>query len=119
MLNAGDKQSWQPASDEIYSTTLTMSRLGLQVYSVGDGTITLLGTEGLLTYETTDGKTLGNLVSKRTLDGDLVRSTTTQALYITPNIASVIEDPTTPKWVNTTSTISSKLTYIEYLESGD
>jgi len=119
MLNAGDKQSWQPASDEIYSTTLTMSRLGLQVYSVGDGTITLLGSEGLLSYETSDGRTRGRLISKRTVDGDLVVSTTAQNLYLAQDISQVAQNPsTTPKWVTTVAMVGGRLSEVKYLESG-
>lgn len=114
MLNAGDKQSWQPSSDEIYSTTLQMSRLGLQVYSSGDGTLTLLGSDGLLTYETTDGVTKGALISKRTADGDITRNITTQSVRLTSDITRENVD----KWVETTLTLNNKLYKVEYIESG-
>ena len=115
MLNSGDKQSWQPASDEIYSTTLQMSRLGLQVYSVGDGTITILGSDGMATYETTDGKTLGRLVSLRNIDGDRTRVITTQAVYLTKDITQENDN----KWVETIVTISGSPYKVEYVESGE
>ena len=114
MLNAGDKQSWQPSSDEIYSTTLQMSRLGLQVYSSGDGTLTLLGSDGLLTYETTDGITKGALISKRTADGDITRNITTQSVRLTSDITKENVD----KWVETTLKLNNKLYKVEYIESG-
>lgn len=114
MLNAGDKQSWQPSSDEIYSTTLQMSRLGLQVYSSGDGTLTLLGSDGLLTYETADGVTKGALISKRTADGDITRNITTQSVRLTSDITRENVD----KWVETTLTLNNKLYKVEYIESG-
>lgn len=114
MLNAGDKQSWQPASDEIYSTTLTMSRLGLQVYSVGDGTITVLGSDGLASYETTDGRTRGRLVSQRTVDGDITRSNTTQSVYLTSDILN----ESASKWIETIIILNGRPSKVEYLESG-
>lgn len=114
MLNAGDKQSWQPASDEIYSTTLTMSRLGLQVYSVGDGTITVLGSDGLASYETTDGRTRGRLVSQRTVDGDITRSNTTQSVYLTSDILN----DSASKWIETIIILNGRPSKVEYLESG-
>ena len=115
MLNSGDIQPWQPASDEIYSTTLSMSRQGLKVYSVGDGTITLLGSDGLLSYETTDGKTLGKLVSQRTVDGDKVRSVDTQSIELGQDITSDSAD----RWLETTVVIDGNLHKVLYLESGD
>lgn len=115
MLNSGELQSWQPASDEIYSTTLQMSRLGLQVYSVGDGTITLLGSDGLLTYETTDGRTLGRLVSSRTVEGDRTRTVTTEAVYLTRDI----RQENANRWVETIVNISGSPYKVEYVESGE
>lgn len=114
MLNAGDKQAWQPASDEIYSTTLQMSRLGLKVYSVGDGTITLLGSDGMSTWETSDGVTLGRLVSMRTEAGDRVKTVTTEALYLTKDI----RQENANRWVETIVTISGTPYKVEYIESG-
>lgn len=119
MLNAGDKQSWQPASDEIYSTTLQMSRLGLQVYSVGDGTITLLGSDGLTSWETSDGKTKGRLVSKRTIDGDRVKTITTQSVKLVSDATKTDEELThEDKWVETTTKVSGKIAKVIYMESG-
>lgn len=115
MLNSGDIQSWQPASDEIYSTTLTMSRLGLKVYSSGDGTITLLGSDGMLTYETTDGKTLGRLVSSRTVDGDRTRNIVTQSIYLTRDITQ----ENLSRWVETIINVSNRPYKVEYVESGE
>jgi hypothetical protein len=115
MLNIGEKQSWSPAPDEIYSTTLTMSRLGLKVYSIGDGTITLLGSDGLITYETTDGVTLGRIVSLRTADGDKTIQTTTQSNILTSDIM----DDHAHKWHDTIVTMRSRLHKITYLETGE
>lgn len=114
MLNSGDKQAWQPASDEIYSTTLQMSRLGLKVYSVGDGTITLLGSDGMSTWETSDGVTLGRLVSMRTEAGDRVKTVTSEALYLTKDI----REENANRWVETIVTISGTPYKVEYIESG-
>ena len=115
IINSGDLQPWQPASDEIYSTTLQMSRLGLKVYSVGDGTITLLGSDGLVSYETTDGKTLGRLVSSRTVDGDRTRNITTQGIYLTTDITNENDDN---KWVETVINVGGSKYKVEYVESG-
>jgi hypothetical protein len=115
MLNIGEKQSWSPAPDEIYSTTLTMSRLGLKVYSIGDGTITLLGSDGLITYETTDGVTLGRIVSLRTADGDKTIQTTTQSNILTSNIV----DDHAQKWHDTIVNMRGRLHKITYLETGE
>jgi hypothetical protein len=115
MLNIGEKQSWSPAPDEIYSTTLTMSRLGLKVYSIGDGTITLLGSDGLITYETTDGVTLGRIVSLRTADGDKTRQTTTQSNILTSDIM----DEHAQKWHDTIVNMRGRLHKITYLETGE
>lgn len=115
MLNIGEKQSWSPAPDEIYSTTLTMSRLGLKVYSIGDGTITLLGSDGLITYETTDGVTLGRIISLRTADGDKTRQTTTQSNILTSDIMNEHAQ----KWHDTIVTMRGRLHKITYLETGE
>lgn len=120
ILNAGDKQSWQPASDEIYSTTLQMSRLGLQVYSVGDGTITLLGSDGMSTWETSDGKTFGRLVSIRTINGDRVKNVTTQSIKLVLDATKTEEELATEnKWVETVINIGGSRYKVEYEESGE
>ena len=119
MLNSGDKQPWQPASDEIYSTTLQMSRLGLQVYSVGDGTLTILGSDGLTSWETSDGRTKGRLVSKRTVDGDRVKVVTTQSVKLVSDATKTDEElAQEDKWVETTTKVSGKIAKVIYMESG-
>jgi hypothetical protein len=116
MLNIGEKQSWSPAPDEIYSTTLTMSRLGLTIWSVGDGTLTTLGSDGLVSYETTDGKTKGKLVSKRTVNGDKTRSIDTERIMLSQDMTVA----NAPRWVKTTILVNNNLMEVEYLrESGE
>ena len=46
ILNKGDTQNWQPASGEIVSTTIKLSRLGVNVYSTGSEIATLLTGNG-------------------------------------------------------------------------
>jgi hypothetical protein len=116
ILNSGEQIPWQPASDEIYSTTLTMSRLGLTIWSVGDGTLTTLGSDGLVSYETTDGKTKGKLVSKRTVNGDKTRSIDTERIMLSQDMTVA----NAPRWVKTTILVNNNLMEVEYLrESGE
>jgi hypothetical protein len=42
LLNIGDKQTWSPASDELYSTYIRLSQLGVTIYSNNSGVATLI-----------------------------------------------------------------------------
>lgn len=65
MLNDGEKQSWQPASGEIWGTVIKMSQLGISCYSLNDGYITMMTNEGFQIREL-HGDTIGKLISKFT-----------------------------------------------------
>ena len=112
MLNSGEKKPWEPSQSEIYSTTLTMSRQGLKVWSTGDGTLTILGSDGFLTYQTSDGKTLGRLVSKTNKDGTQTIAISTEKV----EIKSALESQ--GSWIEDVMEINSKEHMVRYYMEG-
>ena len=109
MLNSGDIQTWEPAADEVYSTTLTMSRLGLTVWSQNAGTLTFLTSDGLLIYKTSDGKTTQGLVHKNTAKGSIDESIITEKTKIVSDI-----NDTKNGWIKTTLVINGVSHLVEY-----
>jgi len=112
MLNSGEKKPWEPSQSEIYSTTLTMSRQGLKVWSTGDGTLTILGSDGFLTYETSDGKALGRLISKTNKEGTQTIAVSTEKVEIKDSIDSK------NGWIEDVMQINNKNHLIKYYMEG-
>lgn len=109
MLNSGDEQTWEPSSDEIYSTTLRMSREGLRVYSTGARTLTMLTSDGFLIFKTTNGETLNGLVQKTTADGTIEDNLKTKRVKFVKDISD-----TTKGWIEENMYINGKEHLIRY-----
>ena len=53
LLNVGDKQTWSPASDEIYSTYIRLSQLGITILARGSDFATLMSSDEFAIYKAT------------------------------------------------------------------
>lgn len=100
MLNSGDKKSWELASSEIYSTTIQMSNLGLQVITAEENIATLLTAQGFQVVKYDDGR-FGAIVTSFTKKG-------IKTDEIESNLIS------TGKFVMTEATINNDEHHIEY-----
>lgn len=65
ILANGGKSVWQPASSEIWGTVVKLSQMGVSVYSIEGGYITVMGTQGFQIREL-HGDTIGEIISKFT-----------------------------------------------------
>lgn len=100
MLNSGDKKSWELASSEIYSTTIQMSNLGLQVITADEDIATLLTAQGFQVVKYDNGR-FGAIVTSFTKKG-------IKTDEIESNLIS------TGKFVMTEATINNNEHHIEY-----
>ena len=100
MLNSGDKKSWELASSEIYSTTIQMSNLGLQVITADEDIATLLTAQGFQVVKYDNGK-FGAIVTSFNKKGIKTNE-------IESNLVS------TGKFIMTEATINNKEHHIEY-----
>lgn len=100
MLNSGDKKSWELASSEIYSTTIQMSNLGLQVITADENIATLLTAQGFQVVNYDNGK-FGAIVTSFNKKGIKTNE-------IESNLVS------TGKFIMTEATINNKEHHIEY-----
>ena len=67
LLNIGDKQTWSPASDELYSTCIRLSQLGMTILARGSGFATLMSSDKFAIYKATfngEEVILGDLVTE-------------------------------------------------------
>ncbi len=72
LLNIGEKQTWSPASDELYSTYIRLSQLGLTIYSNGGGVATVISSDEFAIFKaslSSDNIELGDKVTDFSDDG--------------------------------------------------
>jgi hypothetical protein len=53
LLNVGEKQTWSPASDELYSTYIRLSQLGITILARGSDFATIMSSEEFAIYKAT------------------------------------------------------------------
>jgi hypothetical protein len=53
LLNVGEKQTWSPSSDEIYSTYIRLSQLGITILARGSDFATLMSSDEFAIYKAT------------------------------------------------------------------
>ena len=76
LLNIGEKQTWSPASDEIVSTVIRLSQLGVTILARGSDFATVMSSDEFAVYKATfngEEVTLGERVSK--FDGSGIETT--------------------------------------------
>lgn len=76
LLNVGDQQSWSPASDELVSTVIRLSQLGVTILARGSDFATVMSADEFAIYKATfngEDVNLGERVSK--FDGDGIDTT--------------------------------------------
>lgn len=100
MLNSGDKKTWEPAMNEVYSTVIKMSQEGLQVMATGSNIITLLTARGFQVRKFINGA-IGDIITEFTDIGlvtGIMKSTETHIGH----------------YIMTTLTINGKEHHVEY-----
>ena len=76
LLNIGDKQTWSPASDELVSTVIRLSQLGVTILARGSDFATVMSSDEFAVYKATyngEEVNLGERVSK--FDGNGIETT--------------------------------------------
>ena len=61
LLNIGDKQTWSPASDELISTVIRLSQLGITILARGSDFATIMSSEEFAIYKATFNGEVVNL----------------------------------------------------------
>ena len=81
MLNSGDTTPWEPAFAEIYSTTIQLSQMGLQVYCTGSDIATLMTSQGFQVRRF-ENNTLYEVVTEFTKDGMISKKSMLEEMQV-------------------------------------